>query len=128
VTCFGILSFLDELSQKICDDPALKLFEVKKFLTSFSLPLTLHLAQLQMWLALLEKFPEMFDERKVPDIIVKDALKYVLNERLSNQLKKELHIEGLMISITFVHGIEKELLEKLTNTFPDLMKDWNCRK
>lgn len=119
---------LDSLILKICNDEALKLYEVSKFLTSFSLPLSLNLAQLQMWLALLEKFPEWFDERKAPDINVKDTLKHIVNMKLIGELRKELHVDGLMISIAFVHDDEKSLIDKLASATPDRMKEWNGRR
>lgn len=46
---------------KVKEDKALDKYEVKQFLTSYSLPVTLDLAQLQIWLALLEKFPDAFN-------------------------------------------------------------------
>lgn len=128
VTCFGICDFIEELLQKIRTDDRLQLYDVNKFLTSFSLPLSLNLAQLQMWLALLEKFPDHIDERKVPDISVKDALKHTVNERLARELGKEFHVDGLMISITFVHDDEKNLFGKLAAAIPERMREWNGRK
>lgn len=113
---------------KICNDGALMLYEVNKFLTSFSLPLSLNLAQLQMWLGLQEKFPEWFDEQKAPDISVKDTLKHIVNDKLAVELKKDFHVEGLMISITFVHHDEKGLFDKLALAAPERMKEWNSRR
>lgn len=46
---------------KVKSNASLQEYEVSKFLTSFSLPVSLDLAQLQLWLALLEKFPAQFD-------------------------------------------------------------------
>lgn len=56
--CLGLFENIDSIIQKIIEDERLNAYEVDKFLTSFSLPVLLELTQLQMWLALIEKFPE----------------------------------------------------------------------
>lgn len=109
-------------------DNRLKQFEFTKFLTSFSLPLSLNLAQLQMWLTLVEKFPNLFDKRNEPDVAVKDTLKHIMNERIANETGKLIHMDGMMISMTFVHDDEKELFDKLATAIPERMKEWNNRK
>lgn len=57
VACLGLFDFVDEVVMKVKASESLQEYEVKKFLTSFSLPVSLDLVQLQIWLALLEKFP-----------------------------------------------------------------------
>lgn len=81
-----------------------------------------------MWLALLEKYPESFNENKMPDLAVKDVLKHILNEKLGSEIRKEFQVDGLMINIHFTLDTEIESLEKLSTAFPDLMKEWNGRK
>lgn len=60
VSCFGLFEFIDEVVMKVKASESLAKYEVKRFLTSYSLPVSLDLAQLQIWLALIEKFPEAF--------------------------------------------------------------------
>lgn len=81
-----------------------------------------------MWLALLEKYPESFNENKAPDLAVKDVLKHILNEKLGSEIGKEFQVDGLMINIHFTLDTENESLEKLSSAFPALMKEWNGRK
>jgi hypothetical protein len=128
VTCFGIFDYIDEIITKVAHHEDLKQFDVDKFFTSLFLPLSLSLAQLQMWLALLEKYPESFRENKMPDVAVKDVLKHILNDKLASELGKEFQVDGLMINIHFTLDSETESLEKLSKAVPHLMKEWNSRK
>lgn len=61
VACFNLFDHVDEIVTRIKGDDALKTYEVDNFVTSFSLPVSLSLAQLQIWLALVENYPENFD-------------------------------------------------------------------
>lgn len=128
MTCFGIFDYINEIIVKVREHKDLKQFNVQKFFTSLFLPLSLSLAQLQMWLALLEKYPESFRENKMPDVAVKDVLKHILNEKLASELEKEFQVDGLMINIHFALDTELESLEKLSRAHPHLMKEWNSRK
>lgn len=128
MTCFGLFDKIDEIIVKVREHADLKEFDVQKFYTSLFLPLSLNLVQLQMWLALLEKYPESFRENKMPDLAVKDVLKHILNEKLPSELGKEFQVDGLMINIHLTLDTETESLEKLSKAFPNLMKEWNGRK
>jgi hypothetical protein len=46
---------------KVKTNESLDHYEVKTFLSSYSLPVSLELAQLQIWLALIEKFPDTIE-------------------------------------------------------------------
>jgi tRNA U54 and U55 pseudouridine synthase Pus10 len=61
IACFGLFDFIDEIVKKVKASKSLDHYEVKRFLTSYSLPVFLDFAQLQIWLALIEKFPNSFD-------------------------------------------------------------------
>lgn len=61
VACLGLFEFIDEIVAKVKSSESLQRYEVKRFLSTHSLPVTLDLAQLQLWLALLEKFPGKID-------------------------------------------------------------------
>ncbi len=128
VTCFGIFDLIDEILRKIRHHEELPQYEVNRFFTSLHLPLSLNLVQLQMWLALLEKFPEMFSESKTPDLSVKDVLKHILNEKLGKEIEKEFQVDGLLINIHLTLDTEVEMLENLIKAAPNLMAEWNSRK
>lgn len=64
VTCHGLFEFVDEIVSKVKSSESLANYEVERFLSSYSLPVSLDLAQLQMWLALIEKFPDSFNSGK----------------------------------------------------------------
>lgn len=61
VACFGLFEFIDEIVATVKSSEELQRYEVKRFLSTYSLPVSLDLAQLQIWLALIEKFPGKID-------------------------------------------------------------------
>jgi tRNA pseudouridine synthase 10 len=61
VACLGLFEFVDEIVSQVKASESLKRYEFKRFLSTHSLPVSLDLAQLQLWLALLEKFPGKID-------------------------------------------------------------------
>lgn len=77
IACCGLFKFLDELIQKVKTNEALLHYEVKRFLTSYSLPVTLDLIQLQIWFALIEKFPNTFVAGEKVERISIDLICYV---------------------------------------------------
>lgn len=52
---------------------------------------------------------------------IKDVIKNLLNRRLADELRKELHPDGMMINIFFVIDNEKDMTEKLEKVAPELM-------
>ncbi|CRL04294.1 CLUMA_CG017392, isoform A [Clunio marinus] len=128
VACFNVFNFIDEIIMKVKSSEWLKHYEVKRFVTSYSLPVSLDLAQLQIWLALIEKFPNMFDSERPPDISIKDVMKNILNTKLSDDLHKEFHPDGMMINIFFVIDNEPEMMTKLESVAPELMVERNKQR
>ena len=74
VACYDLFEFMDELVMKVKSSELLDHYEVKRFVTTYSLPVSLDLAQLQLWLALLEKFPDSFETGKILEKI--DSIKH----------------------------------------------------
>jgi hypothetical protein len=105
----------------------LKKFEVDTFVTSFSLPVILELSQLQIWLSLIEQFPEEISKDRAPDISIKDVIKHIAIEKLQILLDKKFDTEGLSVCFQFSIENENELLKKL-DKFSDLMGDRNKLK
>lgn len=61
VACFGLFEFIDEIVAKVKSSESLQRYEVKRFVSTYSLPVSLDVVQLQLWLALIEKFPAKID-------------------------------------------------------------------
>lgn len=59
---------------------------------------------------------------------IKDVVKNILNTRLSSELHKEFHTDGLMINIFFVVDNEPEMMAKLEMVAPELMAQRNKQK
>lgn len=56
-----MFEFVDEIVAQVKSSESLEHYEVKRFVSTYSLPVSLDLAQLQVWLALIEKFPGKID-------------------------------------------------------------------
>lgn len=59
---------------------------------------------------------------------IKDVIKNILNTKLSDDLHKEFHPDGLMISIFFALDNELEMMEKLEAVAPELMVERNKQR
>lgn len=59
---------------------------------------------------------------------IKDVLKNILNTKLSDDLHKEFHPDGLMINIFFAIDNELEMMEKLESVAPELMVERNKQR
>lgn len=59
---------------------------------------------------------------------IKDVLKNILNTKLSVDLHKEFHPEGLMINIFFAIDDELKMMEKLESAAPELMVERNKQR
>lgn len=144
-----MFDFVDEVVEKVKTSESLARYEVNRFVSTYSLPVSLDLAQLQIWLALIEKFPNAIASGKSdsselirnlannsnssytdrpPDMPIKDVLKCMLNEKLSNELNKEFHPDGLMINVFFALDNEPEMMQKLELVAPELMVERNKQR
>lgn len=127
VACFGLFNFIQEIADKIRSSSELQEYEMNKFFCAFSLPVLLHLSQLQMWLDLIEKFPQISNEIQ-PDTSIKDVLKTILSAKLEKELSMVYHQDGLMINIHFLIANEVELMNKLEEVAPELYVERNKQK
>lgn len=59
---------------------------------------------------------------------IKDVLKNILNTKLSDDLHKEFHPDGLMVNIFFAIDNEIEMMEKLESVAPELMVERNSQR
>lgn len=59
---------------------------------------------------------------------IKDVLKNILNTKLSDELHKTFHLDGLMINIFFAIDNEIDMMKKLESVAPELMAERNKQK
>lgn len=59
---------------------------------------------------------------------IKDVFKNILNTKLSDDLHKKFHPDGLMINIFFAIDNELAMMEKLESVAPDLMVERNKQR
>lgn len=63
-----------------------------------------------------------------PDIDIKDVIKNILNEKLSDELNKKFDPDGLMINIFFTMDDELSMMTKLEKVAPELMVERNKQR
>lgn len=59
---------------------------------------------------------------------IKDVIKNILNTKLSDELHKDFHPDGLMINMFFVLDNELEMMDKLESVAPELMVERNKQR
>lgn len=59
---------------------------------------------------------------------IKDVIKNILNTKLSEELHKEFHPDGLMVNIFFAIDNEFEMMQKLEAVAPELMVERNKQR
>lgn len=59
---------------------------------------------------------------------IKDVIKNILNTKLSDELHKDFHPDGLMINMFFVLDNELEMMDKLEAVAPELMAERNKQR
>lgn len=90
-------------------------YDSEGIVLAITLPLTLQLRQLSMWLALQRKFGKStFNDNCAPDVPIKEAVKLILHPIVCSKLGKEYDANGLMINIDVRHSVETEEVAKLT--------------
>ncbi|KFB45097.1 AGAP012003-PA-like protein [Anopheles sinensis] len=121
IACLGLFdeNQLDALVSEVKQSAAFQQYKCEAgFLTSFSLPIVLHLRQLALWFDLIERFPEIFRPETPPDFPVKDAVKIIIIHRLEQALGQPFSVDGVMINIPFSYVNEQTELLKLEDVSP----------
>ncbi|KAL1396871.1 hypothetical protein pipiens_010197 [Culex pipiens pipiens] len=135
VACLGLFepSRLEALLEQVRNSSDFKAYDCQFFNSSISLPIVLHLRQLSLWLALLERFPARYDRNSpAPDVAVKDALKAMLNRKLEDVLGKPFSVHGVSVNVFFEYGGEEAELGVLKQVKPEVFvnrkANKHCRK
>lgn len=65
VVCVGIFEEIDSVVQVIIDNSSLNTYDCSKLYSSISIPISLLIRELSVWIALLEKYPGKIDDSKL---------------------------------------------------------------
>ncbi|XP_055625856.1 putative tRNA pseudouridine synthase Pus10 [Toxorhynchites rutilus septentrionalis] len=131
VACLGLFEseLLENLLTEICSSASFKEYDCQAFSSSISLPLVLHLRQLSLWIDLLERFPNRYDNSSSPpDVTVKDAFKMILNRKLEEKLKRPFSTNGVMVNVFFKYADEERELLLLEKVKPEVFVDRKAKK
>ncbi|XP_053684571.1 putative tRNA pseudouridine synthase Pus10 isoform X2 [Sabethes cyaneus] len=130
VACLGLLDgrLMETLLEQIVTKEALRQYDCQGFTSSVSLPIALHLRQLSLWLAVLERFPDRFNKTAFPDVTVKDAFKMILNQKLELALDKKFSVNGVMVNVNFKYANEEAELQLLEKIKPEVFVDRKAKK
>lgn len=65
IVCLGIFQGIDSDFQQIINNSSLHTYECSKLYSSISIPISLLIRELSVWIALLEKFPGKISDSKI---------------------------------------------------------------
>lgn len=127
IACLDIFSAATrtEVLEKCTALPALAEYDIPTVLSSFSLPVSLSLRSLAIWIALLRRFPDHFSTSEPPDVPLKEVIKLLLNPLLCAQLGKpfESAQNGLMVNVFYEHADSAAEVRALLDVNPQLFKN-----
>jgi tRNA pseudouridine synthase 10 len=114
---------IEQLIDKIAQSPELALYQCDSIYTSISLPVSLNLRQLSIWLDLIRKF-EFIEAERAPDVPLKEVIKLLVNPRICEATKREWDRDQTGIIVNIVYRYEKDTaeMELLQSVNPELFR------
>lgn len=153
VACLGLFQSIDSISIEIVNNSNLACYDSKSLYTSISIPITLLMRELSVWMALIKQFPGRIDCGKKnlskqfdmtlksltsscfnnnkyfaeipPNLSIKDAIKQILNNKLCKATNREIeiHQNGVLVNLFYEYKFEQEEIEKLLLLTPITLKN-----
>jgi tRNA pseudouridine synthase 10 len=120
---------LKGLIDSISSSDELKQYHCTSMLSSISLPISLNLRQLSIWLDLINKF-DFIDKERAPDVPLKEVIKLIVNPQICNLTNRTWDRDqtGIMANIFFTYERDNEEMELLAKVNPDLFKQQKGRR
>lgn len=129
VICLGLFQskIIEEITVALKTHPDLSKYDCPTISAAFSFPIIFQLRQLIVWVTLLKHFPGEFNQEEPPDIPIKDCFRAIVNQKLTEIIKKplDMNANGILVSFEFQYEKELEILSKLTLVHPKYFKDRN---
>lgn len=127
IACLDIFSSGQraEMLQQIDRTSIAEYADIPTVLASFSMPISLSLRALAVWIALLKRFPGKFSTAEPPDVPLKEVIKLIVNPQVCAQLGKqfEQNQNGLMVNVFYEHDDSAGEVRQLVKVNPKLFKN-----
>lgn len=91
-------------------------------LAAISLPVSLHLRQLSIWIGLINIFGDAITKSDSPDIPLKEVLKTLLIPKICELTKKSFDQNGLMVNIFLEYADEDTEMSIVPQLKPEMFQ------
>lgn len=122
--CLGVFQeeLFAEISENVRKNTDLLKYDSEKILASVSLPVSLHLRQLGIWIGLINTFGEVITKTESPDIPLKEVLKTLLVPKICDLTKKTFDQNGMMVNIFLDYDQEDAEMSVVPQLKPELFQ------
>lgn len=110
----------NEIAEQVLGNTDLLKYDAETILVSVSLPVSLHLRQLGIWIGLINTFGDAITKSDSPDIPLKEVLKTLLVPKICDLTKKTFDQNGMMLNIFLEYDREDEELRVVPQLKPEL--------
>lgn len=111
-----------EISENVRKNTDLLKYDSEKILASVSLPVSLHLRQLGIWIGLINTFGEVITKTESPDIPLKEVLKTLLVPKICDLTQKTFDQNGMMVNIFLDYDQEDAEMSVVPQLKPELFQ------
>lgn len=111
-----------EISDSIRKNTDLPKYDSETILASVSLPVSLHLRQLSIWIGLINTFGDAITKSESPDLPLKEVLKTLLIPKICELTKKTFDQNGMMVNIFLDYDKEDSEMSVVPQLKPDLFQ------
>lgn len=112
----------NEISEKIQNNPDILKYDSETILASVSLPISLHLRQLGIWIGLIDTFGDVITKSESPDIPLKEVMKTLLVPKICQLTNKTFDQNGMMVNIFLEYDQEDTEMSVVPQLKPELFQ------
>lgn len=112
----------NEIAESIRGNQDLAKYDAETILASVSLPVSLHLRQLGIWIGLLNTFGDVIAKSDSPDIPLKEVMKTLLVPKICELTGKKFDQNGMMVNIFLDYDHEDSEMSIVPRLKPELFQ------
>lgn len=122
--CLGVFQedVFNEIAAVLRSSVDFNKYDCEKVLASVSLPVSLHLRQLGIWIGLINMFGEAISQDECPDIPLKEVLKTLLIPKICDLTGKTFDQSGMMVNIFLEYKDEDAEMSIVPRLKPSLFE------
>lgn len=118
----------NEIAENVRTNKDLEKYDSELVLVSISLPVSLHLRQLAIWIGLINQFGDVITKSDGPDVPLKEVMKTLLIPKICELTKKTFDQNGMMINIFLEYDDEDKEMRIVPNLKPELFQVKHANK